>query len=300
MRPLSNRVVGGIAACMAGERREQGFVVVVVLWMMALIAALLLIYVNYVVSTGNLVATATQRVQTDALMRAAVELTAYQLGQSKDSDRPTHGIVETRLGATQFHIEYRSEGARIDLNLATKELLTGLMQGLGASAEDARTYADRIIAWRSPVKSGDDDAENAYYLGSGLSYTPRHAPFPVTDELWLVQGIPPSLIERMIPFVTVFSNVASINILDAAPEVLTALPGMNPAKIQTILNMREDPSVDPKALNSQFGGDAKPPKAFRLNAGVRLDRGRFAKAEIVILLLQEADEPYRVLSWKEE
>jgi general secretion pathway protein K len=104
----------------------------------------------------------------------------------------------------------------------------------------------------------------------------------------------------MIPFLTVFSNLASVNVADAAPEVLAALPGMNPEKMQAILNQREDPSIDPKALNGQFGGDAKPPKAFRLNAGIRLEQNRVAKAEIVILLLQDVDDPYRVLSWREE
>ena len=37
-----------------------------------------------------------------------------------------------------------------------------------------------------------------------------------------------SLIERMLPFVTAFSNCASVNILDAAPQVVAALPGMTP------------------------------------------------------------------------
>jgi general secretion pathway protein K len=300
MRPLSNRVMQRIAGSMTAAQPERGFVVVVVLWMVAMIAALLLIYVNFVVNTGNLVATVTQRVQTEALTRAAVELTAFQLGQLKDSDRPTHGTINTRLGPTQLQIAFRSESARIDLNMAPKELLVGLMQGLGASADDAPTYADRIIAWRSPAKSRSDDVENAYYLSAGLSYTPRHAPFPAADELWLVQGIPPALIERMIPFVTVFSNLASVNVADAAPEVLAALPGMNPEKIKAILNQREDPSTDPGDLNRQFGGDAKPPKTFRLNAGVRLEQGRLAKAEVVILLLQEGDDPYRVLFWRDE
>jgi general secretion pathway protein K len=299
MRPLSNRVMERIASG-AGGRSERGFVVVVVLWMVAMIAALLLIYLNYVVNTGNLVATVTERVQTEALMRAAVELTAFQLGQTKDTERPTHGIVDTRLGPTQLHIAFRSEGARIDLNMAPKELLAGLMQGLGAAADDAQTYADRIIAWHTPAKSRTDDAENSYYLSSGLGYTPRHAPFPATDELWLVQGIPPALIERMIPFLTVFSNLPSVNVADAAPEVLAALPGMNPEKMKDILNQREDPTVDAAALNRQFGGDGKPLKAFRLNAGVRLEQGHLAKAEIVILLLQDADDPYRVLSWRDE
>ena len=298
MRPPSNWRVG--RAISTVRRPERGFVIVVVLWMLAMIATLLLIYVSYVVTTGNLVATVTQRVQTDALMRAAVELTAYQLGQSKDNDRPTHGIVDTRIGAAQLRIAFRSEAARIDLNSGSKELLAGLMQGFGASPPEARAYADRIIAWRTPAKSRSDEPENAYYVGLGIPYAPRHAPFPATDELWLVQGIPPSLIGRMMPFLTVFSNLSSVNVAEAAPEVLAALPGITPEKMQTILNGREDPSTDSKALNRQFGGDEKPSKAFRLNAGIRSERGHQAQAEIVILLLQDGDDPYRVLSWRDD
>ena len=298
MRRRSNWITKFLPA-IRREQTDRGFIVVAVLWMMAMISALLLIYVNYVVNTGALAATVTQRVQSDALMRAAVELAAYQLGQSKDEERPTHGIMDTRLGTARFHIAFRSEGARVDLNLGSKELFVGLMQGLGAASADAQAFADRIIAWRTPTKPGSDDPENAYYLGMGASYAPRHAPFPATEELWLVQGIPPALIERMMPFLTVFSNISSVNVAEAAPEVLAALPGMTPEKIQNILNERESPATDSKALNQQFGGDAKPPKVFRLSAGIR-NEGQQAQAEIVILLLQDSDEPYRVLSWKDE
>jgi general secretion pathway protein K len=298
MRAPSNPATAGAFAAIG--KPEQGFVIVAVLWIMAMLGALLLIYLSYVVQTGNLVSTVTQRVQTDALMRAAVELTAYQLGQSKDEDRPTHGIVDTRLGAAKFHIAFRSEGARVDLNSGSKELLASLMQQFGAPPAEAQTYADRIMAWRAPAKSRSDEPEDAYYLGLGIPYAPRHAPFPATDELWLVQGIPPPLIERMMPFVTVFSSQSSVNVSDAAPEVLAALPGMTPEKMQAVLKAREDPSTDSKALNSQFGGDAKPPKAFRLSAGIRSEQGNQAQAEIVILLLKDGDDPYRVLSWRDE
>jgi general secretion pathway protein K len=281
-------------------RPERGFVVIVVLWIVAMVGALLLIYVNYVANTASLVATVTQRVQTEELIRAAVELTAYQLNQSKDSDRPTHGVINTTLGTNRIQVAFRSEAARIDLNLASKELLAGLMQGLGVASEDARMYADRIVAWRTPAKNGADDNESSYYLSQGLTYGPRYGPFPATDELWLVGGIPIPLIERMIPFVTVFSNIASVSVADAAPEVLAALPGMSPEKIRSILNDREDPSIDLRSLNQQFGGGDKPPKAFRLDAGVRLEQGRLVKAEIVVLLLEDGDDPYRVLSWRDE
>ena len=303
MRQLADPITGQSSlepASLEPRRRERGFVAVAVLWMLAMIATLLLIYVKYVVSTGNLVATVTERVQTDAFMRAAVELTAYQLGQFKDSERATRGTVDMRLGAARLHVAYRSEGARIDLNMASKELLGGLMQSLGAAVPEAQTYADRIMAWRTPTKANADEPENAYYLALGAPYAPRHAPFPAIDELWLVQGIPPELIERMLPFVTVFSNLSTVNVADAPPEVLAALPGMTPEKMQTIMNVRDDPATDSKALNQQFGGDAKPPKAYRLSAGIRLEHGQQAQSEIVILLLHDSDDPYRVLSWRDQ
>ena len=46
----------------------------------------------------------------------------------------------------------------------------------------------------------------------------------------------------MLPFVTVFSNLASVNILDAAPQVVAALPGMTPEKLQDVLSQRADPA----------------------------------------------------------
>ena len=131
-------------------------------------------------------------------------------------------------GAARVSVTFRSEAARIDLNAAPKGLLAGLMVGLGANPSNAAGYADRILAWRAPTEAGEDDPENSSYRTSGVAYVPRHAPFPAAEELWLVRGIPPPVIERMLPFVTVFSNMASINVLDAAPQVVAALPGMTP------------------------------------------------------------------------
>src|SRR5439155_703373 len=102
--------------------------------------------------------------------------------------------------------------------------------------------------WRAPTELGDADPENSFYRTSGVPYVPRHAPFPAPEELWLVRGIPPAIIERMLPFVTVFSNVATVNVLDAAPQVLAALPNMTPESLQSVLSQRGDPALDPRSL----------------------------------------------------
>jgi general secretion pathway protein K len=286
-----------------GERRNaQGFIVVAVLWMLAALSALVLVYLTFVTNTAVVVAGSADRVQIEALVTAAVELAAYQLTSVREDVRPTSGTFNARVGTGKVDVTFRSEAARIDLNAASKDLLAGLMIGLGTAPSDAAGYADRILAWRAPTEAGDDDPENSFYRTSGATYIPRHAPFPQIDELWLVRGIPSAVVEQMLPFVTVFSNLASINILDAAPQVVAALPGMTPELLQEVLAQRGDPALDPKSLLGLTGNREAATlagsKAYRIAIAVESGAARRGAAEVVILLLESDDQPYRVLSWR--
>src|SRR6195952_2341214 len=172
-----------------GSPNARGFIVVAVLWILAALSALVLIYLTYVTNTAVVVAASTDRVQSDALVTAGVELAAYQLTAVKGNARPSSGTFNARMGAARVTVTFRSEAARIDLNAAPKGLLTGLIVGLGGAPANAADYADRIMAWRAPTEAGEDDPENSSYRTAGIAYAPRHAPFPVAEELWLVGGV---------------------------------------------------------------------------------------------------------------
>lgn len=281
-------------------RRANGFIVVAVLWILAALAALVLIYLTYVTNTAVIVSGSTDRVQIEALATAGVELTAYRLGAVAKERRPTRGRFRSRIGPGEISVAFQSEAARIDLNSAPKELLAGLMVGLGATASNAAGYADRIDAWRTPAMSASNDPEGSAYRTAGVAYLPRHAPFPQTEELWLVYGIPSFLIERMLPFVTVFGGGMSVNVLDAAPQVLAALQGMTPDKLQAVLSQRDDPRTDPQSLPGLAGGGAslEGSASYRITISAGLASGRKANVEVVILLLDDGDDPYRIVSWR--
>jgi general secretion pathway protein K len=282
-------------------RNARGFIVIAVLWILAALSALVLIYLTYVTNTAVIVAGSADRIRTEAMMTGGVELAALQLAGLNDAARPSSGTFNARLGAGRIFVTFRSEAARVDLNAAPKGLLSGLMAGLGVSASDAAVYADRILAWRAPTELADSDPENSFYKTSGVAYLPRHAAFPAAEELWLVQGIPSAVIGRMLPFVTVFSNMAAVNVLDAAPQVLAGLPGMTPESLQSLLAQRSDPAIDPHALIGLSGGEGATlasSKAYRISVDVELPDGQRRGGEVVILLLENSDEPYRVLSWR--
>jgi general secretion pathway protein K len=279
----------------------HGFIVVAVLWILAALSALVLVYLTYVTNTAVAVAGGAARVQIEALVEAGVELAVLQFASRSEAARPSSGTFNARVGAGRVFVTFRSEAARVDLNMAPKGLLAGLMVGFGANPSAAAGYADRILAWRAPTELGDGDPENSFYRTSGARYVPRHAPFPAAEELWLVRGIPPAIIERMLPFVTVFSNIAAVNVLDAAPQVLAALPNVTPESLQSLLSQRADPALDPRSLIAMAGGEGATldgSKAYRIAVDIELPGGRRSGAEVVILLLESGDEPYRVLSWR--
>jgi general secretion pathway protein K len=285
--------------------RDDGFIVVAVLWLLAMLAALISIYAIYVANAAVSLSVNDDRLQADALTSAALELTAYQLTAVDEKSRPTKADFAFRMGRAQVAVAFRSEAARIDLNTAPKELLTGLFATLGARYEDAGYDADRIIGWRSKVEDAGQDNEAAAYRTAGLSYAPRQGPFASVGELWLVLGLPPALVERALPLVTVFSGLPTINILDAPPAVVAALPGMSAERLYGVLNQRGAGRQNAEFVlgllgPAQGGATVAGSKAVRVTVRIAFDNGRRVSAEAVILPLDDANEPFRILSWRDD
>ena len=282
---------------------ERGFVIVAVLWLVAALAALAVIFSAYLSSSARAIALNDSALETEALVSAGVELTAYQLRLAREDARPSQGSFRARLNGSELTVTFLSEAARVDLNAAPKELLANLLTVLGAAQDDARQIADRIVAWRTKATPERVGNEDALYLAAGRSYTPRQAPFAHVNELGLVLGLPPALVERALPFVTVFSGAPGVDPLSAPPEVIAALPGMTPLSLRQFLSDRAALPSDPAAIAAALGeakalGTVRKSQAYRLLIRVHLQNGRNTASEVVISLRGEED-PYRVLSWQD-
>ncbi len=297
-----------IAAFARSKRRnaDDGFIIVAVLWILGALAALASIYSIYVTNTAISLSVNDDRLQAEALVTAGLELAAYRLSAGEADSRPTQGAFRFRMGRAGVAVDFRTEAARIDLNMAPKELLAGLLAGLGAPSGAAEYYADRIIGWRQKGDVAGQNNEAAAYRTAGLSYGPRQGPFSDVGELWLVLGLPPALVERALPFVTVYSGRPDIDVLDAAPEVVAALPGMTPDRLYGILGQRGPGAANAQIVQGLLGGSqgaaTQGSKATRVTVRIAFDNGRHVGAETVILPLDDANasEPFRVLSWRDD
>jgi general secretion pathway protein K len=188
-------------------------------------------------------------------------------------------------------------------------LLAGLFTAVGVDSSRAETFAQRIVGWRTKATAGpdanaagananaagadtkDDKAakEDKLYSEQHMPYPPRHAPFDSALELSLLPGISLAVVERVLPFVTVFSGRAEVDVFSADSTVLSALPQMTPQILGAVLNARVSDPGDGHALLELLGpakshATAETSKAFRATIAVDFDNGRRVHAEVVFRL----------------
>jgi general secretion pathway protein K len=309
--------------------KQGGFIIVAVLWMIAALALLAAIYTRFALTTAVASTVHEDRLRAQGLITAALELTAYQLTaalpqtkaaaapapapagaaqgllQPAAAPMPSRGAFSFRLGRAGVTVDYQSEASRIDLNLASKEMFAGLFRTLGAQSEDADYYGDRIIGWRKKGELAGENVEATAYRVAGIAYAPRQGPFQSAAELWLVLGIPPVLKERALPFVTVYSGQTDVDPENAAPEVVASLPNMTPERMGTVLQQRASPMQSGQSEAGQLGAAQKlaantGSHSYRLNIRLTLESGRRVVAEVVILVPEGGDDPYRILFWRDD
>jgi general secretion pathway protein K len=277
---------------------EQGVVIVAVLWILMALSALAVIFSLYLSASAQALAVNDTEIRTEALVSASLELTGYQLALAGDKARPPRGSFHFRMDDADVLVNFTSEAARIDLNYAPKEMLAGLFAGLGAKKEAANEDADRIIGWRTRLTPGATNDEEALYHAAGLSYSPRQALFAHVSELALVVGLPPALVDRALPFVTVFNGSSGVDPEIAAPEVVAALPDKGSDQPKAGLSTDMTTATDAPTPAASDTATAQSP-CYRIEATVNFNDGRRAASEVVIALGDKV-EPYRVLSWQDD
>lgn len=288
---------------MRENRGERGFIIVAVLWILIALAALASAYAVYASNSAVVARVSSERLQGDALIAAGLEFTALRLlGRSTDDPRSA-GAFQFQMGGADVGVRFRSEGALIDLNAAPKELLAGLFTTLGAKADEAAYYAERIVGWREKEKGAAQNKELGAYEDAGLKYAPRQAPFENVAELRFVLGLPPRLVERAMPFVTIFNGLPQIDAIVAPPEVLAAIPRMQPDILNAVLAARM--AQDGKVVLSLLGPakdsvSLEPRKATRVDLAISFKTGRRVAAEAVILVIDKDKEPYRIVAWRDD
>jgi general secretion pathway protein K len=282
-------------------RDQRGSVLLAVLFLAGLLGIFAAVASSVMNSAAESSRSFAEGIRADAAMRSAIE---YIVARTGSSLQDAVGTALVDVGPAKVLISVADEAARVDLNKASPELLAGIFQQVGVSAENARIYAARIVDWRDD----DDDvspnggAERGAYRSAGRVDGPRNGPFLSVAELALVLDLPARAAAAVAPYVTVASGRERINPMQADPPVLRAIPGMTQERVLNLLELRKKPGIDVATLISgmpaveDFVTD-EAGLAVRFEGRVQLGPGIERRYEAVVSVVNGDSEPYRILSW---
>ena len=185
-------------------QRDGGFALLIVLWAMVFLAFL----TSQILTTGRAANDLAWDLRTVAEARAtadgAINEALFHVVSTGANHWPPDGSPHNVDGAV---VSVQSLASKINPNLASTALLAGLLQAAGASSAQAQQLASAIIQWRSQAATKQDAAARlAAYRLAGLQYGPLGRPFTDLGELSDVIGMPPLLLAKVIPEMSLYQS----------------------------------------------------------------------------------------------
>jgi type II secretory pathway component PulK len=279
---------------MTASDSRRGMVLVVVLWTIALCSALAMAASVSFRGFVDIAAVDKDRVQTDALLTAGLEVAA---GLATDWAKKPLLDRETTVDLSTGHVraQVNDEGGRIDVGKAPADLLAQLLRSVGAPQAQANAVAQAVVNWRNLLAT----------KAMGSSRAPRHQSndgfFTDVDQIAVVPGMRPEWVAAIRPLTTVFGE-ETVNPLTAPAGVIASFPGVDRDRVAAFLAARRSEPNNAARLASMLGPAqrfvaAKPQHVASVRLVATLDGGYAAAAKAVIVLLPHDRQPYHILLW---
>jgi general secretion pathway protein K len=221
---------------------EDGYALLLVIWAIGIISLLALSFLGSVRYRVMAAANILESARAEALAEAGVNLAKIDLVFASGNV----GALRFRPGGPMFFcsmpeqgvagILVEDEGGKVDLNAAPPKLIARMLNGFGATPDQAEKLAAAIADFGSTATNAVlEDVERREYANAGRPYGPKKALFETALELDQVIGMPHEMFRRLLPYVTVHSRRPGIDPEAASPVLLAALAGEDSDKVRALM-----------------------------------------------------------------
>jgi len=294
------------------DRSRSGSALLVVLIMLGVIAVLAAAVARSVSGAALELSTARTAEQTDSDLRAGIELGAAAIHKLGDDMRSADAAID--LAGRRITVRITNERARIDLNRAKIDVLTGLLKSNGLDDNEAASLAANVVEWRGGgAAEKPTNSESNQRLG-GLPQSTFGAPpgsqpalavkqmpsvrfFAHPVQLLSVPGFSKTLVKQLFPALTVANGDNRINPFIAGPDVLNALPDASSSKVDAFIEARDgnvsrETATELLGVNKDLLSEDRA-SGWRFQITSTPHAGRVRRSEAIVTV--DGDEPYRVL-----
>jgi general secretion pathway protein K len=184
-------------------------------------------------------------------------------------------------------VKVTDESGKVDLNLASTDLIKSLFFALGVDEQLSSFIAGATSDWRDKDSlKRVDGAEDQDYAANGLLYEAKDDEFDSIDELSLVLGMTPEIFNRVKPYVTVYAQDLGVNTALASAVVKSAVQDI--VATSNSEELASDYITSTGGLIYTIQAKATDPSGLStvITSIVRLQRGN-------------TFEPFAILGWKQ-
>ncbi len=164
------------------------------------------------------------------------------------------GAVKVRITDAQARFNLNNLIQNGALNGAERGVLQRLLQALVQNQTQASAMASNLVNWIDlKTTNGSEDAE---YLKLQPPYRAAYHKLESVDELRLVRGFTPEIVEKLRPYVTALPDNTPVNINTCGAQVLSALFANLPINMAEALVKNRDggnPFSTPGDLETRAG-----------------------------------------------
>lgn len=286
---------------------QSGIALILVLWVTVLLTVIASSFALSARTEGTQAKMVFETTKARYLAEAGLHRAVYEL---RNPDQETRWVADGRKYQMQFaeaeiEIAITDETGKIDINLASDELLVGLFASLGMNDDDALMLTERVIDWRDADNiKGFNGAEDDDYEAEGYAYGAKDALFDTVPELQQVMGIDYEMYRKLEPAVTVYSGSRNINVAYAPEQALMALEGVGKEDALQFIEDRElvqGVGGDlPILSNGQTGVARAGGTSFSIKAKATLSNGHWAEIDATIKLGGTVNgRPFRIVRWRD-
>ena len=252
---------------------QRGAALFIVLLFSAFLAGLAAAAMRMSLSGARAAAVFADAARADALGEGAADVLASHLAGG-DAAARRGGSIEVRLPDANVEVDYVSESARIDVNLAPLPLIVGLLGAAGGDQDEVASIANHIAAFRAAAQAkakpslpgsgarpagaaidaasaiggagfGAATASGAAASGAQANGSTPALPLAIhdTSEVTAAWALPEGLARRVLPVLTVSNGSATVDPVLADRLVVAALLGSD-ERVDDYLNRRQQGFVD--------------------------------------------------------
>lgn len=276
----------------------------VVLSVLGLVAVIAAVFAQMTRTHVKGVAASVGAARAEALADAGANLAILDLVTARDSEQARRFALNGTPATCSLEgedatitIAVQDEAGKVDINIGSEAILRALVVGLGVKGGEAA--AEALLDFRDT----DNDrrpagAELPEYRAAGRPYGPKNGALVVVEELAGVLGLTQADVDRLRPFVTIYSGQATVDPTVAAPGLIDILSrGVEDAGVPSFGATRGEPPTRLGApLPAELVG-VSVKRAFSVRAEARLPGGATFVREAVVTLSESRTTPYVVRRW---